>query len=431
MNTYLGACVRARPGGRRGRRRRPVEGHLFRRAICGTRHVPRMRSAKRRASPTLMGGKPGDDAVRQFLVHRYRSEFLELMRSGTGRYRLRQPAGGARALRDRGLRSGARAAGQGLQACGRSLLSEEGSVVCAALKRVRVGASVLEQVVDTNRRRRSLCRRLPLRLYQRRSLEECSRLGNLAAGIVIGRSARGRWSRLQPLPAGRSRLRRPSERPIESGRSCSSLGRLARIREDDDCCALAKRLARLHVRVDTIEQCIRVSGGRLRRRAAGYVAAYGVLKTTSRSATPVIADSRSMAGCDAGGLARRGRPIGGTGGRGGGRLLGQGEHRRRRAKPAFRRTGSDETKLGRDYRSRLRRLGIATPRHRHRRRAPTARRPMLISKLERQKPGTTPSPHRLLEASRVGAPDLALAIQPSTPCVSAWHQSPLHSRCAA
>lgn len=56
--------------------------------------------------------------------------------------------------------------------------------------------------------------------------------------------------------------------------------------------ALAKRLRAVHVRVDTIEQCIRASGvpGSV-VGAAGYVAAYGVAEDNLTLGHTVIADS--------------------------------------------------------------------------------------------------------------------------------------------
>ena len=57
--------------------------------------------------------------------------------------------------------------------------------------------------------------------------------------------------------------------------------------------ALAKRLGALYVRVDTIEQAIRVSGGDPARDVgpAGYVVAYGVAEDNLTLGRVVIADS--------------------------------------------------------------------------------------------------------------------------------------------
>ncbi|WP_028002136.1 AAA family ATPase [Sinorhizobium arboris] len=56
--------------------------------------------------------------------------------------------------------------------------------------------------------------------------------------------------------------------------------------------ALAKRLGAVHVRVDTIEQCIRASGvPDSEVGAAGYLAAYGVAEDNLTLGHTVIADS--------------------------------------------------------------------------------------------------------------------------------------------
>jgi sugar/nucleoside kinase (ribokinase family) len=82
MNTYLGACVELGPEDVEDQRRRRRQGHLFRGISLGPAarqgRDPRMRPHRpchgREVSMTLSDS---------FCVHRYRGEFLDLMRSGT------------------------------------------------------------------------------------------------------------------------------------------------------------------------------------------------------------------------------------------------------------------------------------------------------------------------------------------------------------
>ena len=62
---------------------------------------------------------------------------------------------------------------------------KDGSVVITADEVIDVAAEPVDPRRRHHRRRRSLCRRLPLRLTHGRSLAECGRLGSIAAAEVI------------------------------------------------------------------------------------------------------------------------------------------------------------------------------------------------------------------------------------------------------
>jgi bifunctional ADP-heptose synthase (sugar kinase/adenylyltransferase) len=64
-------------------------------------------------------------------------------------------------------------------------LSEEGSVIVRGDETVVIEATDDQGAGRHDRRRRSLCRRLPAWLHAGPDLADCGKLGSLAAGIVI------------------------------------------------------------------------------------------------------------------------------------------------------------------------------------------------------------------------------------------------------
>ncbi|MGH6809287.1 MAG: adenosine kinase, partial [Ensifer adhaerens] len=118
-------------------------------------------------------------------VHRYRDVFLELMRSGTVDivFANKQEALALYETENFDLALEKLSKDCKLAAV---TLSEEGSVVVRGTERVRVGATPLAQVVDTTGAGDLYAAGFLYGYTTGRSLKDCSRLGNLAAGIVIG-----------------------------------------------------------------------------------------------------------------------------------------------------------------------------------------------------------------------------------------------------
>lgn len=217
MNTYLGACVELGPEDVEDdvvaqSKVTYFEGYLW--------DPPRAKDAIREAARIAHahGRETAMTLSDSFCVHRYRSEFLELMRSGTVDivFANRQEALALYETEDfdRALELLARDC-----KLAAVTLSEEGSVVVRGAERVRVGASVLEQVVDTTGAGDLYAAGFPLRVYQRplaRGVQQARQSGRryrhwpdrpAAAGLACNRR-----------PPGSSRLRLSSERRMESTR---------------------------------------------------------------------------------------------------------------------------------------------------------------------------------------------------------------------
>ncbi|WOS62900.1 adenosine kinase [Sinorhizobium fredii] len=184
MNTYLGACVELGPEDVEAdvvaqSRVTYFEGYLW--------DPPRAKDAIREAARIAHahGRETAMTLSDSFCVHRYRDEFLELMRSGTVDivFANKQEALALYETEDFELALRTLAKDCKLAAV---TLSEEGSIAVRGEERVRVGATAVEQVVDTTGAGDLYAAGFLYGYTAGRSLEDCSKLGNLAAGIVIG-----------------------------------------------------------------------------------------------------------------------------------------------------------------------------------------------------------------------------------------------------
>ncbi len=183
MNTYLGACVELGPEDVEeavvaAAKVTYFEGYLWDppRAKEAIRACARIAHANgREVSMTLSDS---------FCVHRYRDEFLELMRSGTVDIVF---ANRAEALALYETDDFDHALQRIANDCRLAIvtMSEEGSVILKGSERTRVHASHIERVVDTTGAGDLYAAGFLHGYTQGRSLEDCGKLGSLAAGIVI------------------------------------------------------------------------------------------------------------------------------------------------------------------------------------------------------------------------------------------------------
>ncbi len=183
MNTYLGACVELGPEDVEeavvaAAKVTYFEGYLWDppRAKEAIRACARIAHANgREVSMTLSDS---------FCVHRYRDEFLELMRSGTVDIVF---ANRAEALALYETDDFDHALQRIASDCRLAIvtMSEEGSVILKGSERTRVHASHIERVVDTTGAGDLYAAGFLHGYTQGRSLEDCGKLGSLAAGIVI------------------------------------------------------------------------------------------------------------------------------------------------------------------------------------------------------------------------------------------------------
>lgn len=183
MNTYLGACVELGP--------EDVE-----EAVVATSKVtyfegylwdpPRAKEAIRACARIAHanGREMSMTLSDSFCVHRYRNEFLELMRSGTVDIVF---ANRAEALALYETDDFEHALQRISSDCRLAIvtMSEEGSVILRGSERTRVHASHIERVVDTTGAGDLYAAGFLYGYTQERSLEDCGKLGSLAAGIVI------------------------------------------------------------------------------------------------------------------------------------------------------------------------------------------------------------------------------------------------------
>ena len=183
MNTYLGACVELGPEDVQedvvaNSRVTYFEGYLWdppraKEAIVNAANIAHAHG--REVSMTLSDS---------FCVGRYRDEFLELMRSGTVDIVF---ANKAEALslyetEDFDLALEKLSVDCKLAAV---TMSEEGAVIVKGAERVRVEALKLTELVDTTGAGDLFAAGFLFGYTQDRSLEDCGKLGCLAAGIVI------------------------------------------------------------------------------------------------------------------------------------------------------------------------------------------------------------------------------------------------------
>ncbi|MBD9374332.1 adenosine kinase [Rhizobium sp. ARZ01] len=183
MNTYLGACVElgaedVEAAVVASAKVTYFEGYLWDppRAKDAIRACARIAHANgREMSMTLSDS---------FCVHRYRDEFLELMRSGTVDIVF---ANKAEVLALYETEDFEQALSIIASDCRLAVvtMSEEGSIILAEGKRIRVHATPIERVVDTTGAGDLYAAGFLYGYTQGRSLEDCGKLGSLAAGIVI------------------------------------------------------------------------------------------------------------------------------------------------------------------------------------------------------------------------------------------------------
>lgn len=183
MNTYLGACVDLGPEHVEEdvvaeSKVTYFEGYLWDppRAKEAIREAARIAHANgREVSMTLSD---------PFCVGRYREEFLDLMRSGTVDivFANRQEVLSLYETEDFELALGKLASDCKLAAV---TLSEEGAVVVRGKERVKVAAYPIRELVDTTGAGDLFAAGFLFGYTQGRSLEDCGRLGCLAAAITI------------------------------------------------------------------------------------------------------------------------------------------------------------------------------------------------------------------------------------------------------
>jgi sugar/nucleoside kinase (ribokinase family) len=183
MNTYLGACVELGPEDVEEKvvaeaKVTYFEGYLWDppRAKDAIRECARIAHAHgREMSMTLSDS---------FCVHRYRSEFLDLMRSGTVDIVF---ANKAEALALYETEDFEEALARISQDCRLAAvtMSEEGSVILSKGERTKVEAISVPSVVDTTGAGDLYAAGFLYGYTAGRSLADCGRLGSLAAGLVI------------------------------------------------------------------------------------------------------------------------------------------------------------------------------------------------------------------------------------------------------
>ncbi|KQV44455.1 MULTISPECIES: adenosine kinase [unclassified Rhizobium] len=183
MNTYLGACVELGPEDVEAdvvaeAKVTYFEGYLWDppRAKDAIRECARIAHANGREVAMTLSDS--------FCVHRYRAEFLDLMRSGTVDivFANRAEALALYETEDFGLALDSIAKDCKLAAV---TMSEEGSIVVRGDERVRVEATEIEDLVDTTGAGDLYAAGFLFGYTTGRSLADCGKLGSLAAGIVI------------------------------------------------------------------------------------------------------------------------------------------------------------------------------------------------------------------------------------------------------
>ncbi|SFA90964.1 Sugar or nucleoside kinase, ribokinase family [Rhizobium sp. NFR07] len=183
MNTYLGACVELGP-----EHVEPevvaeakvtyFEGYLW--------DPPRAKEAIRESARIAHenGREVSMTLSDPFCVGRYRAEFLDLMRSGTVDivFANKQELLSLYETEDFELALGKIAVDCKLAAV---TLSEEGAVIVRGKERVKIDAFAIEELVDTTGAGDLFASGFLYGYTQDRSLEDCGKLGCLAAAIVI------------------------------------------------------------------------------------------------------------------------------------------------------------------------------------------------------------------------------------------------------
>ncbi|MDQ0455331.1 adenosine kinase [Rhizobium paknamense] len=183
MNTYLGACVEFGPEDVEEQvvaqaKVTYFEGYLWdppraKQAILDCARIAHANG--REVSMTLSDS---------FCVHRYRDEFLDLMRSGTVDIVF---ANEQEALALYETEDFEEALSRIAQDCKLAAvtMSEKGAVILKGSERIHVSATIIDELVDTTGAGDLFAAGFLYGYTQNRSLEDCGKLGCLAAGIVI------------------------------------------------------------------------------------------------------------------------------------------------------------------------------------------------------------------------------------------------------
>lgn len=183
MNTYLGACVELGPEDVEEdvvaqSKVTYFEGYLW--------DPPRAKDAIRECARIAHenGREVSMTLSDSFCVHRYRAEFLDLMRSGTVDivFANRQEALALYETDDFELALSSIARDCKLAAV---TLSEEGAIIVRGEERVKVDAIAIDKLVDTTGAGDLFAAGFLTGYTSGRSLEDCGKLGCLAAGLVI------------------------------------------------------------------------------------------------------------------------------------------------------------------------------------------------------------------------------------------------------
>lgn len=183
MNTYLGACVdlgpeHVEPQVVADSKVTYFEGYLW--------DPPRAKEAIRECARIAHenGRETSITLSDSFCVGRYRDEFLDLMRSGTVDivFANKQEALSLYETEDFDLALEKIAGDCKLAAV---TLSEEGAIIVRGSERVKVDAIAIERLVDTTGAGDLFASGFLYGYTSGKSLEECGKLGCLAAGIVI------------------------------------------------------------------------------------------------------------------------------------------------------------------------------------------------------------------------------------------------------
>lgn len=183
MNTYLGACVEFGP--------EDVEPQVVAQSKV-TYFEGYLWDPPRAKQAILDCAKIAHDNGREvsmtlsdsFCVHRYRAEFLDLMRSGTVDivFANRQEALALYETEDFEQALDLIAKDCKLAAV---TMSEDGAMIIRGNERVHVAATAIDELVDTTGAGDLFASGFLYGYTQGRSLEDCGKLGCLAAGIVI------------------------------------------------------------------------------------------------------------------------------------------------------------------------------------------------------------------------------------------------------
>ncbi|MDX3928600.1 MAG: adenosine kinase [Shinella sp.] len=183
MNTYLGACVELGPEDVEpevvaSAKVTYFEGYLWDppRAKDAIRECARIAHANGREVAMTLSDS--------FCVHRYRSEFLDLMRSGTVDIVFANKAEALALYETEDFEHALSMIGRDCRLAAVTM-SEEGSIIVRGDERIAIQATKIRNVADTTGAGDLYAAGFLYGYTTGRSLEDCGNLGSLAAGIVI------------------------------------------------------------------------------------------------------------------------------------------------------------------------------------------------------------------------------------------------------